>query len=471
VLLLIVLLVVLVVFFFTGGTLETLFGGPGRLALVLSVSLLLFLGAGVYVGAALGGVAVLLGVLFYARPFYNIFGTVAWGTTANFIFVAAPLFILMGNILMKSGVTDRLYKNLSAWVSFLPGGLLHTNIMASSLFASVSGSSMATAATIGSMALPYFKKGRYNERLVLGSLAAGGTLGILIPPSMKMIWYALLTENSIGRLFVAGIIPGVTLTLLFMAAIAIMSVIWPNVAPKEPASTWRERLTGLGAVLPILSLMLVILGGIYLGLATPTEAAALGVVLSLALALLYRRLTLQMLKEAVDGAARITAMVALILIFADLFDFIVGALGLPTAIATAVAGLDLSPYLILFVIVIFYVVAGTFLDDVALTFATIPVVYPVIKNLAADYPGIGIFDGVAFGILFVVLMEMAIISPPDGINLYVIHGLRKSGSMGDLFVGVTPFIACMGLLIVLLVMFPQLALWLPSIAFGNSAAP
>ena len=464
-LLLIVAAVAIVIFLLTGN-IGILVGHTGLLVTAVTGFLLLFLFMGVNVAAALAAVALLVDPLFSERSLSILAGQLAWGATANFVLVAVPLFVLMGELLLRSGLTDRLYRALSVWMNPLPGGLLHSNIVACSLFAAVCGSSAATAATIGAVALPAFRQKRYSERLVVGSLAAGGTLGILIPPSMKMIWYALLTDNSVGRLFLAGVIPGVTLAGLFMLVIALIAWLYPQTAPKEPTVPWKDKVRELVWVGPIGALIIVVLGSIYGGLATPTEAAALGVTASLILAACFRRLSLQMLNESIEATARITAMVVLILICAEVFNFIIGALDLPNTLASSVANLQVSPLMILSVIVLFYIVAGTFLDDVALTFATIPVIYPVIQKLAAQNPKLLIFDGVAFGILFVVLMEMAIISPPDGINLYVIQGLRGGGSMNDVFIGVMPFFLCMMILIVLLIAFPQIALWLPNKAFS-----
>jgi tripartite ATP-independent transporter DctM subunit len=466
--LLVFLVLFLLVFFLSGGTIDMLLTGPGGEILFLTVVLVLLLSLGVYVAAALGASALLLAAFFSDQPLFGLFGAISWGLTQNFVFVAAPLFILMGHILLRSGATERLFSGLSSWVSGVPGGLLHTNVVASAVFGSVSGSSMATAATIGSMALPYFRHGKYNSKLVFGSLAAGGTLGILIPPSLGMIWYSLLTENSIGQLFLAGVVPGLILVGLFMVTIMIFAVLRPEMAPRETGITWGTRLRALGDILPTVVLVAVVLGSIYAGIATPTEAAALGVVASLGMAAFYRRLTWKVVRESIEGTARVTAMVALILIFADVFSFVVGAMGIPQTIASTIAGLELNPYLILLVIIAFYVVAGTFLDDIALTFATLPVIYPLIEALALQFPEILIFNGIAFGILFVVLMQMAIISPPDGITLYVIQGLREEGgSMADVFLGVTPFILSMIVLIALLILYPQIALWLPNLVFGG----
>jgi C4-dicarboxylate transporter DctM subunit len=437
----------------------------GATALVL---LLLAMLTGAPVAACLGLVALVLDLLFSTRPLNVLDGDLAWAATTNFVFIAVPLFILTGEILVRSGLTERMYNALAAWVTWIPGGLLHTNIVSCSLFAAVSGSSVATAATVGTVALPTFQRKGYSEKVVLGSLAAGGTLGILIPPSLKMIVYALLTDNSVGRLFLAGFIPGFMLAGMFMAAIAIMSIINPRIAPKEAGVTWGQRVKGTIWIFPIGSLLVVIHGSIYLGLATPSEAAALGVVGALALSAFSRRLSIKMLTEALEGTSRITGMVVLILVFASIFNTDISALGLTAALAQGIGHLALPPLAILGAIVVFYLVAGCFLDDGALTWATIPLVYPIILQLAKANPDMQIFDGVAFGILFVVLMEAAIISPPYGINLFVIHGIRRTrGPMSDVFIGIIPFFLCMLVMIGVIIAFPQIALWLPSVVFGG----
>jgi tripartite ATP-independent transporter DctM subunit len=458
--------VLLVVFVIMGGDVTALLSGGGPIVIALIGFLLVFLFMGVTVATVLASVGLLLDLLFHDKPLYLIAGQLAWSTTASFILVAVPLFILMGELLLRSGLTDRLYHALAVWLNFLPGGLLHTNIVSCAVFAAACGSTTATAATVGTVAMPAFANRRYSERYVLGSLAAGGTLGILIPPSMKMIIYALLTDNSVGRLFLAGVVPGLLLTGLFMLVIWLSALVRPGIAPREPPLPWGERVRRLAWVLPIAGLIVVIMGSIYGGFATPTEAAAVGVTGALVLCAGFGRLNLRMLRESAEGTARVTAMVVFILVCAEVFNFVIGALGLADALAERVTTLELAPLAVLGLIVLFYIIAGTFLDDVALTFTTIPVVYPLVQKMGQEHPGLLIFDGVAFGILFVVLMEMAIISPPDGINLYVIQAIRGRGPISDVFMGVLPFFVCMLALAGLLIGFPQLALWLPSRALA-----
>ena len=428
--------------------------------------LLLFLGAAVYIGATLGSLGLILGFIFSDRPLYMAIGDLAWTPSTSFVLVAVPLFILMGEILLRSGITDRLYTSLGGWLNFLPGGLMHTNIASCSVFAAVSGSSVATAATIGTVALPAFERAGYNERLVLGSLAAGGTLGILIPPSINMIIYGLLTDTSIGRLFFGGFIPGFLLAGIFMLFIAAASAVNPGVAPKEVLPSMKERIKGLSNILPMVFLILVVMGSIYLGWATPTEAAALGVVGSLILALVFRRLNFKMLSESTESTARTGAMVTFIVIGAFLFNFFITALGLPRAITSAITELGIPPLATLGLLIIFYLVLGMFMETLSIMVTTLPVTFPVIHHLAMENPEIRIFDPVAYGILFVILIESALITPPVGVNLYVIQGIRKTvGPMTDVIVGAVPFFICMVIMMGIIIAFPDLALWLPNMVF------
>ena len=428
--------------------------------------LMLFLGCAVYIGATLATLGLVLGFLFSDRPLYLSLGDLAWAPMTSFVLVAVPLFILMGEILLRSGITDRLYNSLGGWLNFLPGGLMHTNIASCSVFAAVSGSSVATAATIGTVALPAFERAGYNERLVLGSLAAGGTLGILIPPSINMIIYGLLTDTSIGRLFFGGFIPGFMLAGLFMVFIAAAAAINPGVAPKEVIPPWRERILGLANILPMVFLVLLVMGSIYLGWATPTEAAAIGVIGALFLAILFRKISWKMLVESTESTARTGAMVTFIVLGAFIFNFFITSLGLPRAITTAITSLGITPLATLGLIIVFYLVLGMFMETLSIMVTTLPVTFPVIVHLAETNPEIGIFDPVAYGVLFVILIESALITPPVGVNLYVIQGIRKTvGPMTDVIIGAVPFFICMVIMMGILIAFPDLALWLPGIVF------
>ena len=435
----------------------------------LGVASILMLAAfmlGLHVASTIGVLSFSLMYFFSDRPLWQMLGLISWNTNTSFVLVAIPLFILMGEVLLRSGLSDRLYRVLSLWLRPLPGGLMHSNIAACATFAAVSGSSVATAATIGSVALPAFRARGYDERLVLGSLAAGGTLGILIPPSISFIVYGVLMEVSIGRLYMAGFIPGIMLSLLFMGVILTAALIWPQVAPREPAAPLRELLVSLLDMLPTFFLIFLVLGTIYLGVATPTEAAAFGVVGSFALAALARRLNRAMLKRICISSARTTAMVMLILTGAFILNSILALLGVPYAVSRAVAESGLSPTATMVLIIVFYLVLGTFMDGFSMMVTTIPVILPILKTQNIDL--------VWFGVIATILTEAALISPPEGLNLYVIHGLRdrtteeqRRHTIMDVYVGVMPFFAMMIVAIVLLMIFPQIATWLPTTMKGN----
>jgi tripartite ATP-independent transporter DctM subunit len=400
-----------------------------------------------------------LGAIFYlGMPAMMQFGTQYWGATNNFVLVAIPLFVLLGELLVRGGFTDRMYRSLSDWLSPLPGGLLHTNIGASAMFAAVSGSSVATAATIGTVALPAFKGRNYDVRLVLGTVAAGATLGILIPPSINMIIYGAMTNTSVGRLYAAGVIPGLLLTLLFMLVVVVACWWRPSFAGQRAApSPWSERLWRLIDLLPPLVIFVVVMGSIYLGWATPTESAALGVVMSFLLCGAYGKLSIKMLHECFISTVSVTAMIMLIAAAAFYLNFVLGLMGVPQALAQFVSEIGTSPLMMIFILTIFYLILGCFLDALAMVIGTIPIVVPLVVAMG--------IDPVWFGIFLVVMAELALITPPVGMNLYVVQGIRKEGLITDIIVGVLPFLAMMLLLVVLLVLFPDLALWLPRVSF------
>ncbi|MBV6274091.1 TRAP transporter large permease [Alcaligenaceae bacterium CGII-47] len=402
-----------------------------------------------FLTAALGG-AVYLGV-----PTLMSFGNTMWGVLNDFILTCIPLFILLGEILMRAGVTERMYKALADWLSHLPGGLLHSNIGACAIFAAISGSSVATAATMGTVALPAMKKRHYSERLILGTVAAGGTLGILIPPSINMIVYGAITNTSIGKLFIAGIVPGLLLTGLFMMVIIVLCVLNPALAgDKEPRPSMRQRLGNLAGFVPPGLVFLVVMGGIYLGWATPTEAAALGVIMAVGVAAWYRRLSIQMLHEAFLATMRTTAMILLIIVAAFFLNYVLGMMGVPQAVSMFVADLGATPLQTIWVLVLFYLILGCFLETLSMMIATVPVIVPLVVSLG--------FDPVWFGIFLVIMMELSLITPPVGLNLYVVQGIRGKGSVIDVIRGSMPFAAMMLLLVALLIYFPSIAMWLPN---------
>jgi len=431
---------------------------------VFYLAMLLLLGfAGVHVATIMFLIALASALFALGTGAVLNLGNLAWATQNDFILVSVPMFILLGEILLRSGISDRMYVALAAWTKFVPGGLLHTNIAACALFAATSGSSVATAATIGTVALPAFRRRRYDERWVLGSLAAGGTLGILIPPSINMIVYGAMTDTSIGRLFAAGVIPGIVLTLLFMLLILGAALLRPGTAgePERPAA-WAERFGLLADLVPPFAIFLVVMGSLYLGLATPTEAAAFGVVAALALAAVHRRLSVRMLHEAFKSTVRSTAMVMLIVVAAFFLNFVLSLLGVPQAIVTWVKNLGITPMQTIWLLFLIYLVLGCFLETLSMMVTTIPIVTPLVVSLG--------FDPVWFGIFLVLMAELALITPPVGMNLYVVQGIRGPGkTIHDVIVGATPFVVALGIMTILLIYLPELALWLPDQMYGKAA--
>lgn len=419
--------------------------------------LLLLIGVSIPVAAALGLLGLILDPLYSMLPLARAMGELAWSSSTEFLLVAIPLFIMLGEILLRAGFAERMYGAMSLWLSWLPGGLMHANIGASAVFAATSGSSVATAATVGTVALPQIRRFGYNEPLFLGSIAAGGTLGILIPPSINLIIYGVLTNSSVPKLYLAGIIPGLLLALLFMAVIVVACIARPAWGGQRVTATWGQRIASLVHLLPPAGIFLLVVGSIYAGLATPTEAAALGVVGALILAAGFGRLKLAMLRQAIEGTMRSTAMIMLIVIAAGFLNFVMSAIGLTTAITSTVTDLGLSPAWTIVAIVIFYVVLGCFMETLSMMITTIPIVAPIMFALG--------FDPIWFGIVLIVLVEMALITPPVGLNLFVVQSLRKTGSMHAVIIGAIPFVVSMFALILLLSLFPGLALWLPT-AFG-----
>lgn len=421
------------------------------------VLLLVLIGISIPVGAALGVLALILDPLYSMLPLTRAMGEITWGTSNEFLLVAVPLFIMLGEILLRSGLAERMYNAMSLWLSWLPGGLMHANIGASALFAATSGSSVATAATVGTVALPQIEKQGYNEPLFLGSLAAGGTLGILIPPSINLIIYGVLTNSSVPKLYLAGIIPGLAMAAMFMLAIVLACLIKPKWAGKKITTTWGKRLFSLVHLVPPLAIFMLVVGSIYAGIATPTEAAALGVVGALILAAFARRLTFTMLREVFEGTMKSTAMIMLIVIGAAFLNFIMSATGLTTAITSTITGLGVSPVVMLLVLTVFYLVLGCFMETLSMMITTIPIVTPIMFALG--------FDPIWLGVVIIILVEVALITPPVGLNLFVVQSLRKSGSMNDVMKGSAPFVVMLLAMVVLLAIWPDIALWLPRV-FG-----
>ena len=419
--------------------------------------LVVLVGISLPVAVALGLMAYVLSERYAFFPMTGAIGELAWNLSNDFILIAAPMFIMMGELMHRSGMSERLFTALTPWFARIPGRLIHTNIAASAIFAATSGSSVATAATIGTVAIPNMDKGGYNRPLFLGSIAAGGTLGILIPPSINMIIYAVLTDTSVADLYAAGFIPGFMLAGLFSLMVLALCLFRPQWAGprQDTANLWQGRISGLKNLLPPLGLFLVVVGSIYAGIATPTEAAALGLMATLGLVAANGQLTVPVLLRAFEGTVRTTCMVMLIVIAAFFLNFVMVSIGLVKAITDSVLALGLSPLGMLIAIVAFYLVLGCFMETLSMMIATTPVVVPVIVALG--------YSPVWWGIVFVILMEAALITPPVGLNLYVVQAVRRGGAFYDLCIGALPFVAMMIAMIGILIAFPQLALWLPAL--------
>ena len=418
--------------------------------------LLVLLALAVPVAAGLGFLGLALSEIYSRLPLTLAIGEMAWATSNNFLLVAIPFFVLLGEILLRSGVAERMYNALVLWVPWLPGGLMHSNIAACAMFAATSGSSVATAATIGTVAMGEIKKHGYSERLFLGTIAAGGTLGILIPPSINMIVYGALTDSSIPKLYLAGIIPGLVLASLFSLTVLVVCLLRPSLGGKRTDTDWSARIRALPDLIPPLVIFLAVIGSIYAGLATATESAALGVIAALGVAAWHRRLTVRMLLHAFEGTMRTTAMIMAILIAAYFLNFVISSIGLTAQVNRLVTGLGLTSTELLLGVIVFYLVLGCFMETLSMMVATVPIIAPIMVKAG--------YDPIWFGVLVVILLETAMITPPVGINLYVVQGLRTRGRIDDVIIGSSPFLITMLVMLALLSYWPDLALWLPRAA-------
>jgi tripartite ATP-independent transporter DctM subunit len=411
---------------------------------------------GIPIAVSMLVVGVLGGVLAYGMPFLNSMANVLWGVGNENLLTAIPLFVLLGELLLRSGIADRMYVALSAWLARLPGGLLHTNIGCCALFAATSGSSVATAATIGTVALPPLRARGYPMRDALGTLAAGGTLGILIPPSVNMIVYGSLTNNSIGKLFIAGIIPGLLLTSLFMLHIFVraMTTDCLKSVREEERLPLGERLRLLVNLVPPLIVFGVVMGSLYFGIATATESAALGVVVALGFVWQNGRLSRELLRNCFHQTARISGMILLIIASAFILNLTLSLTGIADQMTRWVTSFGMSATAMLFALIVFYLILGMFMDVLSMQVATIPLTYPIVTALGVD--------PIWFGVFIVLMCELGMITPPVGMNLFVVHGIRPDkGGIEDAIWGALPYAVIMILFTILLIFWPQLVLYLP----------
>jgi len=429
------------------------------MSLIVFGMLFLTLASGIWVGFSLFIVGFIGMVFFSSLPAGNNMASSLWATCEKWEYVALPLFIFMGEILYRSGISEKLFKSLVPWLYRLPGGLLLMNIISCTLFAAVSGSSAATTATVGRITLAEFDKLGYDRRLAMGSLAGAGTLGFLIPPSLIMIVYAILAEVSIGKMFMAGILPGLLLAGIYSSYIIYRGIRNPEIAPRTQESySWKERLVGLKDITPVLVLILMVLGSIYGGVATPTEAAALGVFGATLFALINRRMNKKIMFECLIGAVKTNAMIMLIVVGAGFLSRVMGFLGIPAAITTAITELNLSPYMLMLLLGGFYIILGCLLDGFSIVVMTLPIALPMV--VAAG------FDPIWFGIYLILMVEVSQITPPVGFNLFVIQGLTGEPIL-NIAKYAFPFFLLMLLTTAIITIFPEIALILPKLMVGK----
>jgi len=411
------------------------------------------------VAVVMGLLGLSLDRLYSDYGFYRIIGELTWTHAHEYIMIAIPLFILLGELLLRSGIAARAYNVIALWLNWLPGGLMHANIACCAMFAANAGSSVATAATIGTVAIPQLHKRKYNERLFLGSIAAGGTLGILIPPSINMIVYGFLTDTSIPQLYLAGIVPGILLAALFMLTVLIACIIWPAWGGVRENATWAARIAGLPDLLPPLFIFILCVGSIYAGLATPTEAAALGVLGALATAAWHRSLTWKVFRDSLEATMLTTTMLLLIILVAYFLNFVLASIGMVDQINKMIASLAWTPLKTMLLIIFLYLVMGIFMETMAMMVLTVPIVTPIVVSLG--------YDPVWFGVLLMILCEVAQIHPPFGLVMYVVQGIRERGSLNDVVIGVIPFVIAMLVLIAIMLSFADVAMYLPKLFYGR----
>jgi tripartite ATP-independent transporter DctM subunit len=420
------------------------------------------LGATVLSGAVLGAALGLTGFIllhFAVGGATRLGAQTVWNVLNEFTLTAVPLFILLGEVLVASGLARGVYRALAPFFARLPGGLLHTNIAVCTVFGAVSGSSMSVAAAVGSVAYPELKGRGYQPAAVVGTLAGGGTLGLLIPPSLSLLIYGALTDTSIGRLFLAGVLPGLMMAGLFMLIILVMAWRNPAIAPEEKSVVLREALRGLPAVLPLLLLIVAVLGSLFAGLATPTEAAGVGVAAAIILGVTMGDLTLRKLGEALIGTARIFAIIAMVFVGALVLAQAISMLGLPQQILSAIGEWGLSKWVLLLVVVAIYLALGCFFDGLSMMIMTLPLVFPLMT-------GVG-FDAVWLGVVVTLMIEIGMLTPPVGMNLFVLVGITNGEvALGDAARAALPFWCALLVGVLLLCLFPGIATWLPGVAFG-----
>ena len=421
--------------------------------------LLFFLGSGVWVAISMIAVSSIGMLIFTSRPVGDAMATTIWGTSSSWTLTALPLFVWMGEILFRTKLSENLFKGLAPWMSRLPGGLIHVNVVGCALFAAISGSSAATVATVGKMSIPELRKRNYPEKLLLGSLAGSGTLGLLIPPSIILIIYGVTVQESIAKLFIAGIIPGIMIAIIFMLYVIIWSIINKKEMPtSSEIFSFGDKIKRSNQLLPVIMLIIAVIGSIYTGVATATEAASLGVVGALILSFFQKTLTKETFKLSLLGATKTSCMIAFILAGSSFLSLAMGFTGLPRNLAIWIQEMNLSPYVLIFVLTIFYIILGMFLDGISAVVLTMAIIEPMIRQAG--------FDMIWFGIFLVVVVEMAQITPPVGFNLFVLQGMAGK-DMGYIAKSAFPLFLLMILAVIFIIVFPEIALWLPQQMIQN----
>jgi len=421
--------------------------------------LLFFLGTGIWVAISMIGVSALGMIFFTSRPVGDAMATTIWGTSSSWTLTALPLFVWMGEILFRTKLSENLFEGLSPWMQKLPGGLIHVNVVGCALFAAISGSSAATVATVGKMSIPELRKRNYPEKILLGSLAGSGTLGLLIPPSIILIIYGVTVQESIAKLFIAGIIPGIMIAIIFMLYVIVWSLINKKIMPESFENfSFLEKVKKSKQLIPVILLILGVIGSIYTGIATATEAASLGVVGALILSFFQKSLSLETFKKSLLGATKTSCMIAFILAGSSFLSLAMGFTGLPRNLAIWIENMNLSPYILIMVLMIFYIILGMFLDGISAVVLTMAIIEPMIRQAG--------FDMIWFGIFLVVVVEMAQITPPVGFNLFVLQGMANK-DMSYIARSAFPLFLLMILATVIIIIFPEVALWLPEQMIQN----
>ncbi|MEX0957309.1 MAG: TRAP transporter large permease [Rhizobiaceae bacterium] len=421
----------------------------------VAAGLIALLSLSIPVGIVLFLIGLGVDAFFSQFPLIRGLGNLVWSSSNSATLIAIPFFVLLGEILVRSGVATRTYSALDRWVSWIPGGLIHANIATATMFSATSGSSVATSATVATVAMPQAEKLGYDPKLFSGAIAAGGTLGIMIPPSINLIVYGFLTQSSVPQLFLAGLVPGFGLAIGFVILTAVICVIRPGLGGERRVFPFSEMVGALKDLVPIIVLFTLIIGTIYKGWATPTEAAAVGVAGSLAIAAFFRGISVPMLTACLSGTIKITSMIMLVVIGASFLNFTLASAGIGYELRSFLEDMGLSPLMTILVVVLIYIVLGLFIETLSLMVVTIPIIVPLVQAQG--------YDTIWFGILMIVLIEMALITPPVGLNLYVVQGARKSGSISDVMLGAFPYVLVMLAMAMALIAFPQIALFLPSV--------